>query len=45
MVYVVAALPWHIVVADGAIAVGVPTVGVTVTVVDVAVEGPLHPRA
>ncbi len=45
VVYVVGALAWHIVVAEGVGVVGVPTVGVTVTVVDAAVDGPLHPLA
>jgi hypothetical protein len=39
------ALPWQIVVADGVGVEGVPTVGVTVTVVEAAADGPLHPFA
>ena len=38
-------LPWHIVLADGVGVVGVPTVGVTTTVVEADAEGPLHPFA
>ena len=34
VVYTVGTLPWQIVVADGVGVVGVPTVGVTVTVVE-----------
>jgi hypothetical protein len=42
---VVGALPWHIVVADGVGVDGIPTVGVTKTVVETIAEGPLHPFA
>jgi hypothetical protein len=42
---VVGPLAWHIVVAEGVGIDGVPTVGVTVTVVDAEAEGPLQPLA
>ena len=45
VVYTVGTLPWQIVVADGVGVVGVPTVGVTVTVVEALAEGPLQPFA
>jgi hypothetical protein len=38
-------LPWQIVVAEGLGVVGVPTVGVMVTVLVTCAEGPLHPLA
>jgi hypothetical protein len=45
VVNVVGALAWQMVLAEGVGVDGVPTVGVTVTVVDAAAEGPLHPLA
>ena len=45
VVQVVGALPWQIVETEGIRAPGVPTVGVTITVVDADADGPLHPLA
>ena len=42
---VVGALPWQIVETEGIGVPGVPTVGVTITFVDVDADGPLHPLA
>jgi hypothetical protein len=45
VVNVVGELAWQMVLAEGVGVDGVPTVGVTVTIVDAAAEGPLHPLA